>query len=189
MIHRLARVRAVLVAALALAAGSASAANASIEVREHYSFTDTETWDDCGFEVHSEIAVSGVLTFRQEKPGSSAYLASDRFTYRSVDTNPENGKWMVFRGKGSFKDIKATHVDGDIYHYRTHRAGQINVIENSDGDVLLRDSGVVVFDIVVDTGGDDDPDAEVLSFEIATIHGPHESLTGDICPTVTELIG
>jgi hypothetical protein len=95
---------------------------------------------------------------------------------------------MVIRGKGNFREVKATHVEGDIYRFRVQLAGQPFVIESGAGDVVYRERGLLVFDVLFDTFGDDEPGGEELSFDLVGVRG-YSGFIDDLCPLVTELIG
>lgn len=188
MRHRTLRGMAVLVTAVTLLLGSASLTLAKVVERDRYSFTDSFTGEECGIVVEVESEVSGVFMLRRDKQNSPAFLLSDVFEYREVVTNPETGNWLVVRGKGNFREVKATQVDGDIYHFRAQLAGQHFVIENADGQVVYRDRGLLVFDVLFDTLGDDVPGGEELSFELAAVRG-HPGFIDDLCPLIHDLLG
>lgn len=188
MRHRTLRGLVVMVTAATLLLGSASVTLAKVVERDHYSFTDSFTGEECGIDVAVESEVSGLLMLRRDKRDSPAFLISNVFEFREVVTNLDTGRWMVVRGKGNFREVKATQVDGDIYHFRAQLAGQPFVIENSDGRVVYRDRGLLVFDVLFDTLGDDQPGGEELSFELAAVRG-YPGFVDDLCPLIHELIG
>jgi hypothetical protein len=188
MRHRVARtpIVAALVAAMSIA--SASAATSRIVERERYSYADSFSDEFCGIEVEVDVEGSGLFMIRADRPGSTAFLASNVFEYRDVITNPVTGEWLVLRGKGNFREVRATQVEGDVYRFRAQTAGQHFVIEDRNGDVVYRDRGLLVFEILFDTLGDDQPGGEELSFELVEIRG-HPGYLDDICPLVVDLIG
>jgi hypothetical protein len=186
--HRILRGFAVLVAVPALLLGMASLTLANVVERDRYSFSDSFTDEDCGITVDVAVEASGVLMIRQDKPGSTAFLLSNVFQFREVITNSENGKSMVIRGKGNFREVRATHVEGDIYRFRAQLAGQPFVIESAAGDVVYRERGLLVFDVLFDTFGDDEPGGEEISFDVVGVRG-YPGFIDDLCPLVTELIG
>lgn len=188
MTHRILRGFTGLVAGAALLLGSASLTQAEVVERDRYSFTDSFTDEICGTGVDIESESSGVFMIRKDKQGSTAFLASNVFEFREVITNPENGESMVVRGRGNFREVKATHVEGDIYQFRAHLAGQPFVIESGAGDVVYRERGLLVFDVLFDTLGDDEPGGEELSFDLVQMRG-YPGYIDDLCPIVNELIG
>jgi hypothetical protein len=188
MKHRIPRtlIVAALIAGMSIA--STSTAMSRIVEREPWSFADSFTDEFCGIDAEFDIEASGLVMIRADRPGSTAFLASNRFEYREVITNPETGTSLVIRGKGNFREVKATQVDGDVYRIRAQTAGQHFVIEDSNGKVVYRDRGLLVFEILFDTLGDDVPGGEELSFELVEMHG-HPGYLDDICPLALDLIG
>ena len=63
------------------------------------------------------------------------------------------------------------------------------MVEDSDGNVVLRDRGRVTFRALLDTLGDGEPGGELLEQELTSISGPHQVFVADFCEIATELIG
>lgn len=169
--------------------GLTPAVSAAIYERERWAFTDAYTEEDlCGMEIDVEVEASGMVMVREPKPGSTAFYFSNLFEFRETLTNPETGAWVVVRGKGNFREVKAEHVEGDVYRFRAQRAGQAFVVEDSDGRVVYRDRGLVVFEVLFDTQGDDVPGGEELSFEVVELRG-HPGYLEDECVLFHELLG
>jgi hypothetical protein len=173
--------------AAGLLLGTAPAALAGMVEREQWSFSESFTDDFCGLDAEFEVEAHGQYMIRADKPGSSAFLFSNVFEWRDVITNPETGAWIVIRGRENHREVKATHVEGDIYRFRVQLAGQHFVIENSDGEVVYRNRGLLVFDQLFDTLGDDEPGGEELSWELVEMRG-HPGYLDDICPLALDLL-
>lgn len=182
-----------LVAALAatavLAFGGGPAA-ATVIGQEHYSGTDSFSFDDCGFTLDVESEFHGQALLRVD-PTGQAFLVKDKFWYRDVVTNPDTGKWFVVRGNGLFHEIKATQVSGTIYEFVAVEAGQPFVIESSDGSVIVRDRGVIRHTYLFDTLGDGMPGGEFLEETGTVVNGPHPGFAPDFpfCEIAAELTG
>ncbi|MQA64119.1 MAG: hypothetical protein GEU86_22290 [Actinophytocola sp.] len=192
MTSRIMRSVAVLAAAAAVTVGLATQAHAAIVDRGSWSESGTDSFDDCGFVVDVQWSDPGSWKIQSRQPGSEAFYGSFAAEYRDVLTNPETGVWMVVYGKYTFREIKATHVEGDIYQFRQHTAGVPIVVEDSDGNVVLRDRGLVVWEQVFDTFGDGEPSGEPISFELVSTHDPHPELymtDEERCAKIAELIG
>jgi hypothetical protein len=176
------------VAAAALVAGGPPAEATVIE-REHYSGTDTFTDTGCGFTLNGAATFYGQALLRVDKTGQ-AFLIKDVFHFRDVLTNPATGKWFVVTGHGLFHDIKATHVEGTIYEFVAVEAGQPFAIEDSNGNIVVRDRGVIRHTYLFDTLGDGQPGGEFIEETQTTVHGPHPGLDSDVfCETAAELTG
>jgi hypothetical protein len=188
MRHRTTRTLTVALLVAGMAIASTSAALARIVERDRWSFSDSFSDEVCGIEVEIDAEASGRFTIRAGRPGSPAFFASNVYEWREVVTNPENGEWLVLRGKGNFREVKATQLDGDVYRFRAQEAGQLFVIEDRDGRVVYRDRGLLVYEIVLDTLGDDVPGGEELSFEVVEMRG-FPGYLDDICDLARDLLG
>jgi hypothetical protein len=181
------------VAALTVAAAMAvpSTAQAAPPLENiHYEFTDSSSFDDCGFTIESQVAGSGHFMVREiEGSDGQAFLGHDNYRYREVLTNPATGAWFVITGHALFKEMIGRQIDGDIWEFTAHEAGQPFVVEDSDGNVVLRDRGRLTFRAVFDTLGDGEPGGEFIEQELTSISGPHPGFFADFCEIATELIG
>lgn len=171
-----------------LACGTGSAGAAVVE-REHFSGTDSFTVDDCDFPLEVESTFSGSSLIRETR-GGEAFLGRLNITYRDVWTNPETGGSFVLRGRVLNNEIRATHVEGTIYEFEAIEAGQPFVIEDSDGNVIVRDRGVIRHTGLFDTLGDGMPSAEFIE-GTAVVRGPHPGFAEDFpfCEIAADLTG
>lgn len=188
MKHRLARTAMAAALITTLSVAPATMALAQVVERERWSFRDSYTDEICGMEVEIDEEASGLFMIRADRPGSTAFFASNLFEYREVITNPATGAWLVVRGRGNFREVTATQVEGDVYRFRAQTAGQHFVIEDQNGKAVYRDRGLLVFEILFDTFGDDQPGGEELSFELVAMRG-HPGYLDDICPIALDLLG
>jgi dienelactone hydrolase len=174
------------VAGIALVVGvSVVPAAATVVDRGHYSGTDSFTYSNCGYPVEVQSEFSGTFRVREGKNGDeSAFFVSDNYSYREVHTNLDTGEWFVLRGNGLVTDVKATRVEGSTFEVVTVEAGQPFVVEDSAGNVVLRDRGAIRYRILFDTLGDDEPE-----FLGAEINGPHPGFFTDFCAIAGDLIG
>ncbi|TYL52769.1 hypothetical protein [Agromyces mariniharenae] len=101
----------------------------------------------------------------------------------------ETGAFFVVWGKGLFKETTAVHVDGDIWEFTAQDTGRTFVVEDSDGNVVLRERGRVTLRVLFDTLGDGQPGGIVLEEEITGVFGPHPAIDTDFCEIATDLIG
>jgi hypothetical protein len=175
------------IAALAL---GASPAGSTVIESGHYSGTDSFSFDDCGFTLDVESEFNGHFVLRADK-GGEAFYGLDKFWYRDVLTNAETGKWFVVRGNGLFNEIKATLVSGTIYEFVAVEAGQPFVLEDAEGNVVVRDRGVIRHTALFDTLGDGMPGAVFIEETHTSVHGPHPGFAEDFpfCEIAAELTG
>ena len=178
-----------LVAAALLAVSIAVSAQAT--VYEKFRWEDEWSFpEDCGFPIQVTGSGSGVFVLREGKnkdDGVFPYL--DRFKYHETWTNPTTGEWFVIRGNAIFNEVKATRVEGNVFEFRSVEAGQPFVVEDSDGNVVERNSGSVHVTFLFDNGGDDKPGGTYLDVIDVRVAGPHPSLEKDPCDYAAELIG
>lgn len=173
-------------ALLALAPAAAHAAPPSSA--ETYGGTESGTVDECGFPVEFEDTFSGRYTLRTvEGSGGELLLTQDTFRYRSVLTNPATGASMVIRGNGVSRDLTAQQVGSALWEVTGMHAGQPFVVEDSSGNVILRDRGNLRTWSLVDTSGDEDP--EIVDFGITAIRGSFVGPDLDFCELLTHYIG
>ena len=165
-------------------------AAATVIGQEHYSGTDSFSFDDCGFTLDGESTFYGQAHLRVDK-GGEAFLDKNNFWFRDVLTNPDTGKWFVVRGHSLFHEIKATHVSGNIYEFVAVEAGQPFVIEDAARNVIIRDRGVIRHTALWDTLGDGKPGAEFIEETHTVVHGPHPGFADDFpfCEIAAKLTG
>jgi hypothetical protein len=183
------RVRRTLGIAAAITTVAAAGAQATVVekgrlVDEPYGFAY-----DCGFPV--QVAGIGSGNFRlREGSGddATAFFSLDRISFREIHTNPQTGKWFSLTGHFANNEVSATRVEGSLFEFRIVKAGPVATIEDSDGNLVSRDRGVVRRTILFDTGGDEEVGGTFVALVDLDLAGPHESF-GRLCDIATELIG
>lgn len=174
------------VAALALMIVAAASAGATIVESDRYEFSFSDSYADCGFDVAVEAAVSGHFRIRAGKGGTdTAFFLRDNFSYGETHTNVVTGESLTIEGHGVFNEVRARHVEGNVFEFTSIEAGQPFVVSDSAGTVVLRDRGMVQSRVLFDTGGDDVPGGEVLDVQ-TELRGPHPAADLDFC---NEIIG
>jgi hypothetical protein len=175
---------------VALAAGLlAATAGATIFERGHYSEPYSDTFSDCGFPIRLEGTVSGQYRIRQGKgKTASAFFVRDTFRFRDVYTNTDTGEWFVVTGHAVSNEVKATRVEGSVFKFVQIVAGQPFTVYDSNGDLVMRDRGVIRFTTLFDTLGDAEPGGDFVKEIDVRVSGPHPGFT-DFCEIATPLIG
>jgi hypothetical protein len=177
-------------AAMAVVGLGAVSAGATVVEQGRYADTYSFAYDDCGFPVEVAGEVSGQFRFRQGTGrNASAFFLRDRFSYREIHTNTDTGEWFLVRGQGVFNEVKAIRVEGSIFKFVSVEAGQPFVVEDSAGNVVLRDRGAIRRTILFDTLGDDEPGGEFLEDLDVRVSGPHPGFFVDFCAIASDLIG
>ena len=184
-----------LVLVVAVVAGSAlvvQTAQAAPLVREHYSGTDSFSFDDCGFLIEGTSTFSGLFMLKEGRGSDATPYLSDNFAYDNVFTNPATGAWFTRHGQGMYKDLRIVNVEGTIYRFESMEVGQPFVIRDSNGNLVMRDRGRLLTGFTVDTLGDDNLDNDIFvddSFELLADSGQHPGFYADFCDIANDLIG
>lgn len=150
------------------------------------------TFPVCGIEVDyvDEFSSQGHIREGTGKR-AGAFFLHERFSGVETFTNPENGKFFTISHDLVFKEIKATPVGGNVFEFVDHEAGQPFVVRDMDGNVVLRDRGLISATYLFDTGGDDVPGGEFIELLDLRVSGPHPGFfleEGEECPTVIDLL-
>ncbi|MFL5775430.1 MAG: hypothetical protein ACJ76W_04065 [Chloroflexota bacterium] len=74
-----------------------------------------------------------------------------------------------------------THVEATIFEFTSINSGQPFVVRDSDGNLVMRDRGVIREVIQFDTLGDDVPGGEFVTGVSFSVSGPHPGLDVDLC--------
>jgi len=159
-------------AALVLATPVAAQAGKPYEKAAPYSGSDSYTEPDfCGIEVQVDVEFSGVFHVLPVKGSDGqAYYGFDNYEF-SETISTEDG-WIRTHGNGAFHEQKATHISGDVWEFQFIDAGWFRVYD-SDGNLLLRSTGVFKASEQFDTFGDSQPGGEPVpdTFEVLANNG------------------
>lgn len=159
-----------------------TAAQAAPIERENYSGTDSFDITDCGFVIHDEVRFEGVFMLKAPREdGAPPYLFDN---YEAHETLTAKGKTLTIDHQGVYKDLRITQVKGTVYQFVAMEAGQPFVVRDGDGEVLIRDRGVLMTTFQVDTLGDTDLDNDVFvegSWSLVADHGRHPGFYIDFC--------
>jgi hypothetical protein len=155
------------------------------------SFSGTDSGIECDSFVR-ETTFSGSFSIKEATPATNGqfFYFTQQLEYTDVITNPETGAFFTVSGRSLFKEVRAQLVEGSTFKYRTIEVGQPFVITDMDGNVVLRDSGLIEVTYVFDSLGDSAPGGVLLEEPTLTlVAGPHPGLDLDFCALANELIG
>jgi hypothetical protein len=171
-----------LAGALLLLTMAAGPVGATVTLRDHYADDYGFSFDDCGFWVDVVGHDSGVAHFRVGKGNlDTAFLVHDNYAYRETWTRRDTGDFFTASGNGLFHETKATHVSGTIFEFTSIESGQPFIVRDADGNLVLRDRGVIRRVVQFDTLGDDVPGGAFIKDVSFSVHGPHPGLDFDPC--------
>jgi hypothetical protein len=157
-------------------------------------YNDTYEFEDeeCGIGFVGQGRNKGFFTiYVAEGSNGQAFLIDDHYSYSEVLTNPANGKKMFISGHGRFRELTATHVEGNVFEFIVVDVGTPFVVKDGRGRTVLKDRGKATFRQVFDTLGDSQPGGNELEFEVVSTKGRFPSLSPDFdfCALVSRLIG
>ena len=165
--------------ALPLAAGPVGA---TVILREHYSNDYAFSFDDCGYWIDVTGHNEGIAELRVGTGDlTTAFFAHDNYSFLETWTRRDTGDTFTLGANGLFQETTATHVEETIFEFTSVNAGQPFTVWDSDGNVLVRDRGVVRQVLQFDTLGDDVPGGEFVADISISLRGPHPGFTYDLC--------
>jgi hypothetical protein len=139
----------------------------------HYSGSDSFTDTVCGLDVTIDVEFSGVVVIRTVKDSDGqAFLELNNYEFTETHTNLATGNQLILSGNGVFHELRGTLVEGTVWAFDALDAGMFTVTD-PDGNVLLRDRGVVRLHAIFDTLGDSQPGGVLISEDPPVFHGPH----------------
>ncbi len=161
-------------------------------VHEHYSGTDTFSFDDCGFQIDGVSTFSGLFMLKSGRNGDPTPYYFDNYEYEVVYTNPETGAWFTQSGNGLYKDLRIVNIVGTVYEFEAIEVGRPFQIHDMNGNLVVNDRGRLRSRFSVDTLGDDNLDNDIFidgSFELLADNGSHPGFYLDFCGLANDLIG
>jgi hypothetical protein len=175
-----------------LALAAAAPAHATLFERFNFTFEDSVEEDVCGIDARIDTVVRGVIVSRYLNDGlDQAFLGHATFKASDTFTNLANGESFRIEARVRDGDVTGRHVEGDIYEFTLTHTGIERVVDG-DGDVFLRDSGMIRRTYLFDTLGDGMPGGELVDELGLSVRGPHplfELDEDEFCAMVHELIG
>ena len=183
MNRRMSRVIRAATAAVVLALGlAAGPAGATVILADHYADDYACSFDDCGFWIDVAGHDEGVAHLRVGKGDlATAFFLHDNYEFQETWTRRDTGEWFTISGNGLTQETRATPVGGTQFAFRSIDAGVPFMVTNSDGQIVVRDRGVIRQEIIFDTLGDDVPGGAFVADVSFSVAGPHPGLEFDPC--------
>lgn len=177
----------------AFTVGLAAPAQAGILESGSWTFEQSFTFDDCGFEVAVEERFDGSYTVKDSNPRTDGqyFRLQQRIAFFGTFTNTETEDFFTIEFLQNVNELPATLVgdDGRTVTYRTHEAGVWDMFRDSSGKVRYLSAGNVVFEYVFDTLGDSEPGGETLDQTLVRLAGTFPTFDADFCAIASDLIG
>jgi len=188
------RTRRLLVALTAIGVAAVGAGTVEAEPldREHYSGTDSDSFDDCGFTIDVEATFSGLFMLKEGRRGDPTPYVFDNYRYVNVFTNPATGASFTQSGNGLFKNLHIVNVEGTVYRFESIEVGRPFEIRDMAGNLVIKDRGHLRTRFSLDTQGDTDLENDVFiegTFELVADNGAHPGFFIDFCDIANDLIG
>jgi hypothetical protein len=143
----------------------------------------------CGIEVQVEGTASGHgLTRTGKGKLATAFFGHVNFAYSETWT-AANGSFVTVTGNGNFNEVKAVPLGDNLFRFTQIEAGQPFRLYDSEGNLVLRDRGVIRYSIVFDTLGDAIPGGVLIEELEPSVRGPHPGFFDEtLCPVLVPLL-
>jgi len=186
------RLLGVLLAALVAALAVAPAAQAQGAIYERFRFVDEPysfEREFCGIEVLVEGTESGQGRVRSGTGKlATAFFGRTNFAFSETWT-AANGMSVTVTGRFVFNEVKAVPLGGTVFRFTAIEAGQAFRLYDSQGNLLLREGGVIRFSVVFDTLGDATPGGVFIEELEPIVRGQHPGFDDEtLCPVLVPLL-
>jgi hypothetical protein len=154
-------------------------------VDDPYSF-ETEI---CGIDVLVEGTASGHGRIRTGKgKAATAFFENVNFSYSETWT-AANGRFVTVTGNAIFHEVKAVPLGDNQFRFTAIEAGQPFRLYDPEGNLLLRDRGVIRHSAIFDTLGDATPGGVLIEEFEPSVRGPHPGFDDEtLCPVLVPLL-
>lgn len=160
---------------------------------QHETFTDDYAFPECGGAYLVEGSFTDRIIVRDTNPslGGEFFRLSNRYAFSETITNLATGDFVSVSAHGNFIELQPSSTDSRIFDFITHDTGNLTV-QDSAGNVVLREVGLFQFSYTFDSLGDAEPGGDFIRFEddLRTA-GPHPTFDEDFdfCAFLDEVTG
>ena len=155
---------------------------AQVGFRESVTDEYTFSHDECGWTVDGTGVFNGDFFVRIGKGEfAGAFFGHSNSDFTETHVRATDGATITISANVLFQETKATHVEGTIFTFTAHSAGQLLVVRDADGRKLLTDRGNITETILFDTLGDDTPGGEFIESLDIRFAGKYPSEITDYC--------
>ena len=175
----------------AVVSGLAVVPAANATMLERFRFVDDPyAFDEtiCGINLHGEGTATGAGRSRTGKGKfDSAFFVHVNFAYS--ETWAANGQVVTVTGKSNNNEVKAVPLGDNVFRFTDTQAGQPFRVYDSEGNLLLRDRGLIRATFDFDTLGDDEVGGEFVQDVDLRVRGPHPGFDdATLCPVLVPLL-
>jgi hypothetical protein len=154
-------------------------------VEEPYTFQE----EICGIEVLIEGTATGAVRVRAGAGSRTSAFFEHRVSSFSETWTAANGSFVTVSGRGVFNEVKAVPLGDNVFRFTAIEAGQPFRLYDSQGNLLLRDSGVIAFSVILDTEGDATPGGILIAVLEPRLRGRHPGWDDEtLCPVLVPLL-
>lgn len=162
--------------AAAVGVGVAPPAHATIDIRDRWVDEVQDSFSDCGIEtILIDHEAHGTFTARALKDSDGqAWIGHNNYEWSDEFTNPANGRSFSLSANGNWREIRGTHLGGDIWAFDWKDSGATFVLRDGSGSVVWRDRGTISGRDVIDVLGDGQVSGEYLSSDLTSLKGRYK---------------
>jgi hypothetical protein len=159
---------------------------------ERFRFVDERYSDEaevCGIDVQIEGTATGHGLIRAGTGKRATAFFQHLNVAFSETWTAATGRSVTVTGRFVFNEVKAVPLGGNLFRFTAIQAGQPFRLYDSQGNLVLRDRGVIRFSIVFDTLGDATPGGIVVEELEPSVRGPHPGFDDEtLCPVLVPLL-
>jgi hypothetical protein len=170
-----------------------------------YAFRDSFDPECPGLSMRVDVEGRGVDSYRNVAGSDGqAFMLTDTYRNEEVWTNLDTGVSFTITANASVREsnpvpvaledvppelIPAEGLVGPVYRFTVRLSGQPFTLRDSAGEVVIREYGVLEWDLLFDTLGDREPGGRALSMDLVRDIGSHPTQEHgfDLCTLAAEL--